>query len=131
MSIGVDMAEWSATFVHPHDQFASYLKPRSRGETLSSVTGPPAKVVMDLDVSWMNLGIKLTAAWGFLEHLKDRDALREARKLGKELLREGPVRKAYLQSDLQFFNALFEIFPFSEKTREHLDIWLLKLEATL
>jgi len=130
MSIGVDMAEWNTTFVHPHDQFASYLKPRSRAETLSSVTGPPAKVGMDLDVSWMNLGIKLTAAWGLRQHLKDRDALAEARKLGKELLRKGPVRKAYLQSDLQFYNALFEIFPFSDKTREHVDLWLLKLEVT-
>lgn len=131
-SIGVDMAEWNATFVHPHDQFASYLKPRSREETLSPVTGPPAKVVMELDVAWMNLGIKLTAKWGLPQHLKDRDALGEARKLEKGLLREGPVREAYLRSDLQFFNALFEVFPFSEKTREHLDAWILQLEeATL
>ena len=129
MSIGVDMAEWSATFVYPHDQFASYLKPRSRTEHLDPVTGDPAKVVMELDVAQMNLGIRLTAKWGLVHHLKDRAALGEARRLGKELLREGsPAQKAYLLSDLQFLNVIFEYFPFSEKTRERLDAWILQLE---
>jgi len=128
-SIGVDMAEWSARFVGPHYQFAGYLKSGTQATLINSVAGPPAQVVMELDISWMNLGIRLTQAWGFRQHLKDRDALREARRLGRELARDSPVRKAYLESDLAFFQQLFKNFPFSEKTVARLSQWLRDLEV--
>ncbi|KKN30537.1 hypothetical protein LCGC14_0833220, partial [marine sediment metagenome] len=47
-----------------------------------------------------------------------------------ELAREGsPVRKAYLESDLAFFQQLFKNFPFSEKTAGRLSQWLHDLEV--
>jgi len=127
-SIGVDMEEWDTVFVAPHDQFASYLMPRSRSEFLPVVVGSPAQIVMELDSSWTDLVIRLTIRFGGI-NLRDRRALVGARHLQQELRKEGsPVYKAYLQSDLEFFRQLFKNFTFSEKTVMALGDWLLKLE---
>jgi len=131
-SIGVDMEEWDRVFVAPHDQFASYLKPRGRSEWISPVAGSPAQIVMELDARWTDLVIRLTIRFGIKQHLKDRKAMIEARHLQQELRKEGsPVYKAYLQSDLAFFKQLFKNFPFSEKTVMALGDWLLKLEEAV
>ncbi len=131
-SIGMDMDEWGPVFVAPHDQFASYLKPRSRSEGLPVVGGSPAHIVMELDARWTDLVIELTTRFGLAAHLKDRRALVGARRLQQELRIAGsPVYNAYLQSDLVFFRQLFQNFTFNEKTVMVLRDWLLRLEEAL
>lgn len=137
-SIGVDVEEWNAVFVAPHDQFASYLMPSgrlflsNRSEVLPVVGGSPAQIVMELDSRWTDLVVQLTTRFGLAAHIKDRKAMVEARHLQRDLRKEGsPIYKAYLRSDLAFFNQLFKNFPFSEKTVQVLGDWLLKLEEAL
>ena len=131
-SIGADPGEWNTVFVHPHDQFAGYLKPRSRTEMLGAVVGSPAEMVMELDVAWMGLVMKLTAQFGLANHLRDYRAMLEARNLEQELRRPGsPARRAYLQSDLVFFRQLFANFPFSQETVARLSQWLRDLERCI
>lgn len=130
-SIGVDMEEWDRVFVAPHDQFASYLKPRGRSELISSVQGSPAGVVMELDARWTDLVIQLTIKFGGIT-LRDIRALVGARRLQRQLREPNtPAYKAYLQSDLAFFNQLFKNFPWSVKTVMALGDWLLKLEEAV
>ncbi len=130
MSVGTDPQEWGATFVAPHEEFAGYLRPGSRGERLAVVTGNPGEVVMQLDAAWMMLVVKLTAQWGLLRHLKDHGAMMQARSLDKELRRPGsPAYKAYLQSDLAFLRQLFKNFPFRQETVVRLSEWLNDLEG--
>ncbi len=130
LSMGVDMAEWSRLFVYPHDQFANYLRPGKPPEPLPEVDGSPANIIMTLDALWTELVIKLTTKWGLMAHLKDKGAMFEARHLKKELSDpESPAYKAYLESDLAFFRALFKPFPFSEKTRKYINDWLKKAKA--
>jgi hypothetical protein len=125
ISAGVDMAEWSREFVSPHWEFADYLRPGEKVETIDPHAGLPAEVIMELDVRWMKMVIKLTARWGLFHHLLDSPALREARYLEAELRKPGSqVRDAYLRSDLKFFQELFKPFPFKKRTRQQLDDWL-------
>jgi len=130
LSMGIDMAEWSRLFVYPHEKFANYLRPGNPPPPLEPVNESPANVILTLDARWTELVIKLTAQWGFFHHLKDKEAMVEAQRLGGELCNPGsPAYKAFLESDLAFFRALFKPFPFSQKTRDHIDAWLKKAEA--
>jgi len=128
-SMGVDMAEWSRLFVDPHCQFANYLRPGNPPPPLEQVEGSPANVILTLDATWTELVIKLTAQWGFLHHLKDSGAMLETQKLQGELRTPGsPAYKAFLESDLNFFRHLFKHFPFSTKTKKHINAWLKRAE---
>lgn len=132
LSIGVNMAEWSKQFIHPHQQFANYLKPGNPPPPLEAVNGTPANIILELDVKWMELVIGLTSQWGFLQHMKDMAAKTEAEKLGAELRKQdSPAYKAYLESDLAFFRALFGCFPFTRATKSHLNSWLKRVEEEL
>lgn len=131
-SVGVDQTEWGRVFVAPHDEFASYLKPNGLPEPLGVVSGPPADVIIRLDTLWMEKVIKLTTTWGLLAHIKDKDALVEAQRLGDELRNPGsPTYRAYLESDLKFFRKLFVNFPFSQGVRKKLDDFIIKAEESL
>jgi len=132
VSISTDAGEWEAVFVRPHEQFAGYLRPRSRSETLDPVVGSPAETVMGLDVTWMALVVKLTIQFGLTQNVKDYRAMVQAHKLGQELRRpDNPARRAYLQSDLVFFRQLFSNFSFSQGTAANLDRWLQDLEEEM
>lgn len=125
ISIGVDMAEWSRKFVHPHFEFARYLRPGEELPVIDPHAALPAETILELDVRWMKLVVDLTSRWGMLAHLKDMPALHEAQRLEKALRAEdGVARAAYLKSDLKFFQELFEPFPFEYKTRQQLNDWL-------
>ncbi|MBA7687077.1 hypothetical protein ES703_95537 [subsurface metagenome] len=126
------MAEWSRLFVDPHCQFANYLRPGNPPPPLEQVDGSPANVILTLDADWTELVIKLTAQWGAFHHLKDRGAMLEAQRLQGELRTPGsPAYKAFLESDLNFFRHLFKTFPFSAKTRKHIDAWLKRAEQNM
>ncbi len=132
LSMGSDQLEWGRLFIYPHQEFANYLRPGSPPPPLEQVNESPANVILTLDAAWTELVIKLTAQWGFLHHLKDKDAILEAQKLGGELRTPGsPTYKAFLESDLAFFRHLFKLFPFSEQTRKHIAAWLKKAEEGL
>lgn len=129
LSIGVHPLEWGRKFIAPHHEFADYLRPSRPPEPLSPVDSSPAGIILELDARWTALVIKLTARWGLTHHLKDVGAMVEAQRLQGELRRpDSPAYKAYLRSDLEFFKALFRNFPFSYKTRQHLDQFLQKAE---
>jgi len=136
LSMGVDMLEWSKLFVFPHDQFAFYLRPGNPPPPLEAILCPlhspnesPANVILTLDATWIELVLKLTAQWGLFHHLKDRGAMLEAQRLQSELRTPGsPAYKAFLESDLTFFRHLFKLFPFSERTRKHINAWLKRAE---
>ena len=131
-SIGADPGEWSAVFVRPHAQFAGYLRPRCRSEVLQPVVRSPDETVIEIDVAWMGLVVKLTIQFGLASHIKDYRAMVEARELEEELRRPGsPARRAYLQSDLVFFRQLFSNFPFSQETVALLSRWLRGLEGCI
>ena len=101
-------------------------------EPLPEVDGSPADIIMKLDALWMERVIKLTAKWGFLHHLKDKAAMDEAQQLGAQLRDPGnPAYKAYLESDLAFFRALFKPFSFSVPTRTHINNCLKQAEEAL
>lgn len=125
ISIGVDPVEWGREFVHPHFLFADYLRPGEQLETIEPHAALPAEVIMELDIRWLKLVVKLTARWGLFHHAKDMPALREAERLERDLRAEdGQVREAYLKSDLKFFKALFEPFPFKYQTKQQIKDWL-------
>ncbi|GAJ24737.1 unnamed protein product, partial [marine sediment metagenome] len=44
---------------------------------------------------------------------------------------DSPAYKAFLASDLNFFRHLFKPFPFSQKTRKHINAWLKRAEEAL
>lgn len=124
ISMGVDPVEWRV-FVKPHFDFAEYLRPGEKLEVIEPHAALPAEVIIELDVRWMRLVVKLTTQWGLFHHLKDRPALREAERLERELRNgRGLVRDAYLRSDLKFFGALFKPFPFKYQTRHQIKDWL-------
>ena len=132
LSMGVDQVEWGRYFVATHEQFANYLRPGRPPEPLPTVDGSPAKIILTLDALWTELVIKLTSQWGFLHHLKDREAMLEAQRLQVDLQNpESPVYKAFLKSDLIFFRHLFKAFPFSTKTKKHINAWLKEAEEAL
>jgi len=132
LSMGVDQVEWGRVFVYPHDEFANYLRPGNPPEPLPTVDGSPANIILTLDALWTELVIKLTAKWGLFHHLKDKDAMIEAQSLQGELQNPAsPAYKAFLESDLNFFHHLFKPFPFSQKTRKHINDWLKKAEEAL
>ncbi|MBA7714012.1 hypothetical protein ES703_123025 [subsurface metagenome] len=80
----------------------------------------------------MELVVRLTARWGLLTHLKDGAALAEAERLNEDLQNpHSPAYKAYLESDLGFFRALFKNFPFSAGLRKKLDEFITRAEETL
>lgn len=125
ISMGVDPVEWGREFVNPHFDFAEYLRPGEKPEVIEPHAALPAAVIIELDVRWMRLVVKLTTRWGLRQHLKDRSALREAERLERELRNgRGLVRDAYLRSDLKFFDALFKSFPFKYQTRQQIKDWL-------
>lgn len=136
LCIGVDQKEWGRTFISPHYEFACYIKPLKDAlfggnapEPLPQVDGSPADIILKLDALWMERVITLTAKWGLLHHLKDKQAMTEAQHLDDELRNaDSPAYKAYLESDLAFFHALFKPLPFSEETRNHIDAWLKSAE---
>ena len=129
LSIGVNPLEWGRKFIAPHHEFADYLRPGRPPEPLSPVDGSPAGIILELDARWTALVIKLTARWGLTHHLKDVGAMVEAQRLQGELRRpDSPAYKVYLKSDVAFFKALFRNFPFSDKTRQHLNQFLEKAE---
>lgn len=132
LSMGVDMAEWGRLFIYPHHQFANYLRPGNPPEPLAEIDGSPAVIILTLDALWMERVIKLTAKWGLFHHLKDRGAMDEAQQLDAQLRDPGsPAYKAYLESDLAFFRALFKPFPFSVPTRTYIENWLKRAEEAL
>lgn len=132
LSMGVDQVEWGKVFICPHDNFANYLRPGGLPEPLPMVNGSPANIIMELDAKWMELVIKLTGKWGLIHHLKDRGALIEAQCLKDDLHNpQSPAYKAYLESDLAFFRALFKPFPFKKKTQRYINDWLRRAEETL
>jgi hypothetical protein len=124
-SVGMEPVEWGREFIYPHCMFANYLKPGPPPGEVEPHAGLPAETILELDVRWMKLVMKLTASWGFLHHMKDMQALHEAQHLEKELRApDGTVRDAYLRSDLKFFQALFLPFPFKSETKQQLRDWL-------
>jgi len=125
ISAGMPPQEWRRVFVQPHLDFADYLRYGEDVEQIEPHAGLPAEVIIELDVRWMKLVMNLTSRWGFVHHMKDILALREAKRLERELQQEdGPVREAYLRSDLKFFEALFEPFPFRDQTQQQIKDWL-------
>ena len=131
LSVGVNPLEWRRKFIAPHHEFADYLRPGKPPEPLSPVESSPVEIIMELDARWTALVIKLTAKWGLM-HLKDRGAMIEAQRLQDDLRNPNrPAYKAYLKSDLAFFRALFQNFPFSKRTREYLDAWLIEAEQAV
>lgn len=131
-SIGVDINEWNLKFVVPHYEFAEYLRPKGYSEPLPMCTGDPADVILKLDALWMEQVVKLTAKWGLFSHLKDMPALTEARILGIELQNRGTdAYKAYLRSDLTFFEQLFKNFEFVPATNQRLFDWLAKAKEAI
>ncbi len=125
ISVGMKPEEWSRVFIDPHRQFAIYLKDYDSMETIYPHAALPAEAIMELDVRWMKLVIKLTSRWGLFRYLNDMPALREAQTLERELREDGSkVRDSYLRSDLVFFDALFKPFPFLEQTKLLLNDWL-------
>jgi len=132
LSMGVDQVEWGRVFIAPHHEFADYLRPGRPPEPLPTVDGAPANIILTLDALWTELVIKLTARWGLLHHLKDKDAMIEAQSLQGKLRNPGsPAYKAFLESDLVFFHHLFKHFPFSEQTKKHINAWLKRAEEEL
>lgn len=132
LSMGVDPVEWGQTFVFPHEQFANYLRPGEPPPPLNAVDGSPSNVIMTLDAKWAGLVISLTAQWGLFHHLKDQVAMIEAQNLQGELLNpQSAAYKAFLESDLVFFRALFKPFPFSDVTRNYINGWLKRAEEAL
>jgi len=132
LSIGPDQTEWGRVFVSPHHEFAQYLRPGKPPEPLPAVDGSPAEIILRLDALLTEKVIELTSKWGFIHHLKDKGAMLEAKRLQEDLLNpESPAYKAFLKSDLVFFRHLFEAFPFSEKTRRHINEWLRKAREAL
>ena len=133
------MVEWGRMFVFPHEQFANYLRPGKPPAPLVAILCPlhsrnesPANVILTLDATWTELVIKLTAKWGLLHHLKDKDAMIEAQRLQGELRDPRTITyKAFLESDLTFFRHLFKHFPFCETTKKYIDAWLKKAEEAL
>lgn|GEM_PF-4976484 len=133
LSMKVDQVEWGKYVVYPHEQFAQYLRPGRPPEPLEEVDGSPANVILSLDARWTELVIKLTAKWGLVHHLKkDKDAMIEAQNLIRELKNPASsAYKAFLESDLVFFRALFQLFPFSDVTRNYIHNWLARAEQAL
>lgn len=130
LSFGFDWTEWGSKFVQPHYDFAQYLRPGLVSECFPLVSGPPADIILQLDALWMERVIQLTTKWGLMTHLKDKGALSESQKLGDDLRNpHSPAYKAYLESDLKFFRALFRNFPFSQALRKQLDDFIAKAEG--
>lgn len=124
-SMGIEPDEWYKVFVRPHRAFADYVLCGPHPEVIEPHAGLPAETILELDVRWMNLVVKLTSKWGMLAHLKDMPALHEAQKLEKVLRApDGAARAAYLKSDLVFFRELFKPFSFEYKTRQQINDWL-------
>ena len=143
VSLELDPHDWNRHFVYPHYGFAQYLKALPKPWTawgrrswttnlphIKPAVGHPREVILELDVRWTGMVIKLTARWGLLHHLKDLRALRQAIGLMGELHPSTPVGKAYLESDILFFRELFEPFPFSERTSQRIDEFLTRLETS-
>ena len=140
-----DQEEWGQAFISPHFEFANYLSPVDRDQVLWQrsygkapeplpviYSGHPADVILKLDALWMERVIKLTTKWGLMAHLKDKGALTEARQLSADLRnRESLAYKAYLESDLDFFRALFKNFPFSQGVRKQLDDFITRAEEVV
>ncbi len=125
ISAGIEPVEWGRKFLEPHFEFANYLRPCSQPDCIEAHAGKPGEVILELDVRWMTLVMKLTGKWGWWHHLKDMPAVLEAQKLETELRStDGMVREAYLKSDLRFFKELFKPFPFTAQTRIQLMDWL-------
>lgn len=123
ISLGVAPRErW--VFVNPHLTFARYLRPGEKPERIEPHAGLPAEVIIELDIRWLKLVVKLTSKWGLIQYLKAMPVLKEAKRLEGELRSDGPVREAYLRSDLKFFDALFEPFPFKYQTQQQIKDWL-------
>lgn len=146
LSVRIDQTEWGRTFISPHYEFACFLKPLKEAmfgvpwqrcygnapEPLPQADGSPANIIMTLDALWMERVISLTAKWGMFHHLKDRAAMNEAQQLDAQLRDPGSLAyKAYLESDLAFFRALFKPFPFSVPTRTYIENWLKRAEEAL
>lgn len=132
LSMGVDQTEWGRLFVYPHQEFANYLRPGNPPPPLEEVDESPANVILTLDATWTELVLKLTAQWGLFHHYKDKDAFLEAQSLEGKLRTPGsPAYKAFLESDLTFFHHLFKAFPFSERTKRHINAWLKRAEEAL
>lgn len=137
---------WNEAFVKPHLDFARYLRrlyvyhdriPRDvqlsdlsalgldypfvrngREITADEDTG---RVILEHDIQWMFLVIKLTVKWGLLSHLRWLPVLAQAFSLAGQLgreHRENKVARAYLESDLVFLTLLFSYFEMDEELQK-------------
>jgi hypothetical protein len=133
---GVLHHELQERFTRPHLRFAIWLNPR-RLPALYDVPRrelAPDQLIIYHDYYWAKQVIRLTASWGLREHLKDLPALFEALALLRRLRaftqgRPEPVARAYLRSDLMFFEELFGHFGFSDRTSAVLDQILSRAAA--
>ena len=129
---------WDEAFVKPHLQFARYLRrlyvyrnrlPRdvqlsdlsALGLDYQAVREPAdgdmGRVILDHDIYWMLLTIRLTVKWGLLSHLRWLPVLAQAFSLAGHLRRDprdNEVAQAYLESDLVFLTLLFSDFEMDE-----------------
>lgn len=129
-SIKVEKGEWHRVFIVPHLSFAAYLKAGNHLESISPVSGTAAEIILELDRRWMELVIRLTMKWGLLHHIKDRQALNEAKNLDAMLrVPSSTAWSLYLESDLAFFRQLFKNFQFSAETTAYLADWVSWAEA--
>jgi len=132
LSIGANSVEWLPKFVEPHHLFAQYIRRERPMDGMPTVRGSPCDIIMKLDALWMRRVIDLTARWGFFHYVLEMPSLMEAKRLETELQDPGsPARRAYLQSDLVFFRALFKPFPFNDEMRDYLDNWLMAVEEEI
>jgi hypothetical protein len=123
-------AELTRVFVHPHVDFANWLRMR-RGRWVdiwSETTVPvisPGQIILDHDARWTLEVIKLTARWGLRRHLKDVPALWQALLLVRKLRQhDNAVARAYLESDLAFLAEIFGHFPLGRRTKTMVDVFL-------
>lgn len=149
--MGLDKKELGKIFVHPHYEFARYLRDASPEPVWPQTKLIPwrttdntewklhdgrfstvaANVILYNDVVWTKMVIRLTARWGLLHHLKDIPALLQVRRLLKELMppyTDNAVQRAYLASDTQFFRQLFQPFEFTQRTWDIIEQWITAAE---
>ncbi|MFQ5874775.1 MAG: hypothetical protein ACE5JL_13410 [Dehalococcoidia bacterium] len=126
--------EFHEVFVLPHIRFAHWLKPARPSLALgdSRLVNAPARIILDRDASWTWSVMWLSVRWGFLDLLRELQAVWQGLALIRKLRAyPNPVALAYLESDLVFFNELFQHFPLQQKPRVALHKFLGAAAADL